>query len=27
MLDAGTYYVWKQKSGVDFTNPSTIVVT
>ncbi len=27
MLDAGTYYVWKQLSGVDFTNPETMVVS
>lgn len=26
MLDPGTFYVWKQKSGVNFTNPQTIVV-
>jgi len=25
-LDAGTYYVWGQKSGYDFTNPDTEVV-
>lgn len=27
MLDAATYYLWKQKSGVNFTNPETIVVS
>lgn len=27
MLDAGTYYVWKQMSGVNFTNPETMVVS
>lgn len=26
-LDPGTYYVWKQKSGINFTNPETLVVT
>ncbi len=26
-LDAGTYYVWKQHGGYNFTNPETIVVT
>lgn len=26
-LDAGTYYVWKQYSGVNFSNPDTLVVT
>ncbi len=26
-LDAGTYYVWRAKSGWDFTNPDTEVVT
>lgn len=26
-LDAGTVYVWRQKSGWDFTNPDTEVVT
>jgi len=25
-LDAGTVYVWRQKSGWDFTNPDTEVV-
>lgn len=27
MLDAGTYYLWKQLSGVNFTNPETMVVS
>ncbi len=27
MLDAGTYYVWRQKSGYNFTNPVTITVS
>lgn len=27
MLDAGTYYVWKQVAGYDFTNPQTMVVS
>lgn len=27
MLDAGTYYLWRQKSGYNFTNPVTIVVS
>lgn len=27
MLDVGTYYVWKQLSGVNFTNPQTMVVS
>jgi hypothetical protein len=27
MLDAGTYFLWKQKAGVNFTNPEEIVVT
>lgn len=27
MLDAGTYYVWKQLAGVNFTNPQTMVVS
>ena len=26
-LDVGTYYVWQQKSGFNFTNPDTLVVT
>lgn len=26
-LDAGTYYVWRQKSGWNFTNPDTEVVS
>ena len=26
-LDAGTYYVWQQKDGYNFTNPDTLVVT
>lgn len=26
-LDAGTYYRWAQKSGVNFTNPSSFTVT
>ena len=26
MLDAGTYYVWRQLAGYDFTNPSTTTV-
>jgi hypothetical protein len=26
-LDAGTYYVWRQRSGYNFTNPQTMVVT
>jgi hypothetical protein len=26
-LDAGTYYVWQQKTGYNFTNPDTLVVT
>ena len=25
-LDAGTYYIWSQKAGYDFTNPDTEVV-
>jgi hypothetical protein len=25
-LDAGTYYVWQQKIGYNFTNPDTLVV-
>lgn len=25
-LDAGTYYLWRRKSGYDFTNPDTEVV-
>jgi len=25
-LDAGTYYLWRQKSGWNFTNPDTEVV-
>jgi hypothetical protein len=25
-LDAGTVYIWRQKSGYDFTNPDTEVV-
>ena len=27
MLDAGTYYLWRQKAGYNFTNPDTEVVT
>lgn len=27
MLDAGSYYVWRQKSGYNFTNPVAITVT
>jgi hypothetical protein len=28
MLDAGTYYCWRQKSGINFvTNPATITVS
>lgn len=27
MLDAGTYYCWKQLSGYSFTNPETLVVS
>jgi hypothetical protein len=27
LLDPGTYYVWKQRAGINFTNPETIVVT
>ncbi len=27
MLDAGTYFVWKQLAGFDFTNPIQIVVS
>lgn len=26
-LDAGTYYVWRMKSGYNFNNPNTITVT
>jgi hypothetical protein len=26
-LDAGTVYVWRQKSGWDFTNPDTEVIS
>lgn len=26
MLDAGTYYVWCQRSGVNFTNPKMVTV-
>jgi len=26
-LDAGTYYVWQQKIGYNFTNPDTLIVT
>jgi len=26
-LDAGTYYLWCRKSGINFTNPETIVVS
>jgi hypothetical protein len=26
-LDAGTYYIWRQKAGWDFTNPDTEVVS
>lgn len=26
-LDAGTYYVWKQKAGYNFTNPESMVVS
>lgn len=26
MLDVGSYYVWMQRSGVNFTNPTAIVV-
>ncbi len=27
LLDAGTYFVWKQLAGVNFTNPQTMVVS
>lgn len=27
MLDAGTYYVWREKGGYDFTNPQSWVVS
>ncbi|MFZ5832446.1 MAG: hypothetical protein ACOY3P_20355 [Planctomycetota bacterium] len=27
MLDPGTYYAWRQRSGVAFTNPETFTVT
>jgi hypothetical protein len=27
LLDAGTYYVWRQLSGYNFTNPQTTVVS
>lgn len=27
MLDAGTYYVWREKAGYNFTNPQTWVVS
>lgn len=27
LLDAGTYYVWKQLAGANFTNPETMVVS
>lgn len=27
MLDAGTYYLWRQRSGYNFVNPVTIVVS
>lgn len=27
MLDAGSYYVWRQKSGYNFTNPQSITVS
>jgi hypothetical protein len=27
LLDPGTYWVWKQKAGLEFTNPETIEVT
>ena len=27
LLDAGTYYRWAEKSGIDFTNPQTITVS
>jgi hypothetical protein len=27
MLDAGTYYLWTQKSGVNFTNPTSFTVS
>jgi len=26
MLDAGTYYVWVQRAGINFTNPTEITV-
>lgn len=26
MLDAGDYYVWKQRAGINFTNPELITV-
>ena len=26
-LDAGTYYVWQQKTGYNFTNPDELIVT
>jgi len=26
-LDAGTYYVWQQKDGYNFTCPDTLIVT
>ena len=25
-LDAGTYYLWRKKSGYNFTNPDTEVI-
>ena len=27
LLDPGTYYLWQQKPGYDFSNPQTITVT
>jgi len=26
-LDAGTYYLWRQKAGFNFTNPATVTVS
>ena len=27
LLDAGTYFVWRQKTGMNFENPQTIIVS
>ena len=27
MLDAGSYYLWAQKAGTNFTNPTTFSVS